>query len=567
MILELIIHGVFPINNALFDFIGDFCGTIKVIKEGGFQMKKIYCHGQIVTMDEHLPKASAVLIEDGKIVAVGDDTTILQYQDDTTECIDLMDKTMLPGFIDGHSHFVGLANALSQCDLKSATNFDELIALMKAFIEKNPPKDGQWVFGANYDHNFLKEQQHPTKEVLNQISTTIPIVVVHASSHMGVANDAALKVAGLDDSVENPVGGRYGRDAQGHLNGYMEENAFIEFQGKAPMVSGERLLELMVEAQKIYAQYGITTIQEGMVSQGLFQLLQFAAAKNLLKQDIVAYIDLNHDRQVLQSHPEYLHQYQNHLKIGGYKVFLDGSPQGRTAWMSQPYEHSDDCGYPVLSDERLHILIEEALEDRQQVLAHCNGDAAAEQYITQFTKVKEEKQLQEVYRPVMIHAQLVRKDQLKRMAEIGMMPSFFIAHTYYWGDIHLANFGKQRGSHISPAKTAQKYHLPMTFHQDSPVLEPDMARTLWCAVNRITKGGVALGDDEKVSIEEALKAVTVYGAYQYFEEAEKGSITVGKRADLVILDQNPLTIPKENLADLKVLETIKDGETIYQIDK
>jgi len=527
-------------------------------------MKTIYYHGEIVTMEDPLRIEEAVVVEDGIILAVGKQDEILAIQEKGDTLVDLQGKTMLPGFIDGHSHFAGFANSLSQCDLSGAECFDDIVTLMKNFIAKHPIQEGEWVFGCNYDHNFLKEQKHPNRDLLNQISTEYPIVVVHASSHMGVMNDIALQKAGVTEDVQEIEGGRFGRDENGRLTGYMEENAFIHYQSKIPMIRFEKLLDLIEEAQHIYASYGVTTIQDGMVADDLFKLLQYAASQNLLKQDIVGYIDINHCRELMKNHPEYHQQYQNHLKIGGYKVFLDGSPQARTAWLSQPYEHSDDCGYPVLSDERLYTLIQYALEDKQQLLAHCNGDQAAMQYITQFEKVMQVQNTQEVYRPVMIHAQLVRKDQLASMAKIGMMPSFFIAHTYFWGDIHLANLGKERGSHISPANTALKYHLPFTFHQDSPVLPPDMMRTVWCAVNRITKNGVDLGDDEKISVEDALKAITVYGAYQYFEENSKGTITKGKIADLVILDKNPLKVPSDELKDIQVLETIKNGKTIYK---
>lgn len=527
-------------------------------------MQTIYYHGKIVTMEENAAIQEAVAIENGKIIAVGSDEEILAMQKQDTLLVDLQGKTMLPGFIDGHSHFVGFANSLAQCDLSEAKSFEDIITFMQAFMQKHPISKGEWLIGCNYDHNFLKEQHHPTRDVLNQISKDIPILVIHASSHMGVANDAALKAGGIDENVTNPDGGRFTRDPKGQLTGYMEENAFIQFQGKVPMISFERLLNLIEEAQNIYASYGITTIQDGMVADDLFQLLQYVSSKNLLKQDIVAYIDINHCRSLLKNNFQYHHQYINHLKIGGYKAFLDGSPQARTAWMSEPYENSDDCGYPVLTDQRIYTLISETLEDRQQLLVHCNGDGAAEQYITQFEKVLKDKHLNETYRPVMVHAQLVRKDQLQRMQALKMMPSFFIAHTYFWGDIHLANFGWKRASHISPANTALHYQLPFTFHQDSPVLLPDMLRTVWCAVNRITKNGVILGEDERISIMEALKAITINGAYQYFEEDSKGTITKGKVADLVILDRNPLETPNLEIKDIQVLETIKDGKTIYK---
>lgn len=533
-------------------------------------MKKIYYHGTIVTMDEQQPKVEAVCIDDGVIIKVGKEKEVLSLKQEGDELIDLKGKTMFPGFIDGHSHFIGLANSLAQCDLSSANSFDDIVRLMKDFMKENDVQPGEWVNGNAYDHNFLVEKKHPDKHLLDRISTENPIVIIHASSHMGVANSKALEEMHLDASTKDPEGGKYYREAGSQeLNGHMEENAFINFQNSVPMISVEKLMKLVVKAQHIYASYGITTVQDGMVAKPLFQLLQLAASKKLLQLDIVGYIDLNHCRDLTSEHKEYVNQYVDHFKIGGYKIFLDGSPQGRTAWMSTPYKKTEDgyCGYPVLEDERLHELIKEAVRDELQLLAHCNGDAAAEQYITQFEKVHAEHPEWDTKRPVMIHAQLVRKDQLERMPAIQMTPSFFIAHTYFWGDIHIENFGIERAARISPAKDAEELGLRYTFHQDSPVIQPDMMRTVWCAVNRETRTGVSIGESERVTPYEAMKAITIHGAYQYFEEDRKGTISEGKLADLVILEKNPLTCDPKQLYAIKVEETIKEGKTIYKRSK
>lgn len=526
-------------------------------------MKKLYYHGNIITMDKRNSDASAILIEDGIIMAVGNDS-LLGLKDAQTECIDLLGKTMLPGFIDGHSHFTGLANSLTQCDLSETASYAEIIVKMKKFIDDNQIKKDEWVVGTNYDHNFLIEKNHPDRFVLDQISLEHPVIIIHASSHMGVVNSLALKKQKLDKNVLDMPGGHYGRDENDDLNGYLEEKAFINFRNKMPMLSETEFMQLMIKAQDIYASYGITTVQEGMVTKPLWQLLKKASESNVLKLDVVGYIDLEHDEKLLLENNKYLKQYQNHLKIGGYKIFLDGSPQGRTAWMQEPYLNSDYCGYPSMSDQHLNDLILKALNKKQQLLAHCNGDQAANQYISQFEMINANYPNLETRRPVMIHSQFVTKEQLKRMVKLEMIPSFFIAHTYYWGDIHIQNFGFPRASRISPANSALKLNLPFTFHQDSPVLKPDVFNSIWCAMNRITKNGIQLAVDECVDIYDALKAVTVNGAYQYFEEDKKGSITKGKAADLVILDQDPLKYPVNKI---KVLETIKDGNTVYRCPK
>lgn len=261
---------------------------------------------------------------------------------------------------------------------------------------------------------------------MDEISHTNPVLLIHASSHMGVVNSKGLEIQQIDEKTEDCPGGKYGRIAGTRIpDGYMEEKAFLAFQSKLPMTSMEELMQLIGEAQKMYASYGVTTVQDGMVGKPLFELLKYASANGLLKLDVVGYADIMTAADLFEEERAYANRYTGHLKMGGYKIFLDGSPQGRTAWMTKPYEGEENyCGYPIHTDEELNHYIELALEKKQQLLAHCNGDAAAEQYIGQFEKALSKRTDKDLHRAVMVHAQLVRKDQLQRMAAIGMIPSF-----------------------------------------------------------------------------------------------------------------------------------------------
>lgn len=528
--------------------------------------KTFYTNGTILTMNEKSLYAEAVCVKDGRIFSVGTEEEVMAEREEGDKVINLNGKTMMPGFIDAHSHFTGAANAMTQCDLSFCENFSDIVREMKKFAEEKNLTEGQWIIGCNYDQNFLEEKRHPDKFVLDEISREQPVLIVHASSHMGVANSKAMEMQGLNEKTEDCPGGKYGRLENTQIpNGYMEEKAFLNFQSKLPMTSVEKLMELIGEAQTMYASYGITTIQDGMVGKPLFQLLKYAAEKGLLKLDIVGFADITALPDIFEEEQDYAERYCSHLKMGGFKIFLDGSPQGKTAWMTEPYEGEKDyCGYPIYTDETLEEYIELALRKKKQLLAHCNGDAAAEQYITQFEKAMENLGEKDSHRAVMVHAQLVREEQLKRMAEIQMIPSFFVVHTYYWGDIHIKNFGQKRGSQISPVKSAVKNNMKYTFHQDTPVVPPDMMRTVWSAVNRISKSGQRIGENQRVSVMEALKAITVYAAYQYFEENEKGTIEKGKKADFVVLSGNPLETNPKELTSLQVLMTIKENETVYK---
>ena len=229
----------------------------------------------------------------------------------------------------------------------------------------------------------------------------------------------------------------------------------------------------------------------------------------------------------------------------------------------------DYRGYPWLTDEQLHTSIRRALADGQQLLTHCNGDASAQQLLDIY---EEELALSDhpdkgSLRPVMIHCQTVREDQLYRMQKLEMIPSIFVCHTWYWGDIHLKNFGEKRGRRISPVRSALDRGLVYNFHTDTPVTQPKMLHTVWTAVNRMTRSGAEIGPEQCIGVYDALKGITINAAYAYFEEDSKGSIKEGKRADLVILDKNPLKVDKMAIRDINVLETIKDGVTIYKADQ
>ena len=523
-------------------------------------METLYENGTIITMEEDHREVEAIVINDDKIVALGSKEEMeAQYPNATR--VDLKKKTMMPAFLDAHSHFTGVANSLRLCDLSAVTSFPQLVSCMKEFAKKHGLSSTDWIIGTNYDHNFMEEKKHPDASVLNQISMCNPVYITHASSHMGVANDQALQCAGIDLYSEDPKGGKYGRYDDGRLNGYMEESAFLAFQSHVSKPSIQQFLDLYKEAQQIYASYGITTVQEGFTPSSLFQLLMAASKQDTFYLDVIAYLDAKEHQA--SAFPQY-QQYQQHLRIGGYKTFLDGSPQGRTAWMQEPYEDSDSyCGYPSLTDEELDQCIEQCIDEKQQLLVHCNGDAAAKQYLDAFERVMGHHPNESTYKPVMIHAQFVKEEELKRMKALDMLPSFFVAHTWYWGDIHIQNFGLQRANRMSSVQTAKQLGLPYTFHNDSPVILPNVMKTIWCAVNRETKNHVSVGKDQAVSVWDALRAVTIHTAYQYSEDARKGSFKVGKQADFIILDENPLTIDKQLLDRIQVLKTYKDGQCIF----
>lgn len=530
-------------------------------------MKQLYFGGDILTMVSEQDAPEAVVVEEGKILYVGTLEEAKALCGDDAEEINLEGKTLMPSFIDGHSHISMYSQFAVFPDVSKCKNFDEIEAFLKKYIEENPMPEGKVLLATGYDHNFLEEEAHPTRELLDRVSDTIPIYLYHSSGHMGIVNTPMLRLAGMPDYMDDPEGGHFGRFEDGRLNGYLEElPAFAPVMMKAYETFGTDPVELLKNVQQVYLKYGVTTVQDGGVGREAFKGFAQMAEYQLFQIDVVDYLMFNEEpSKTMAEYPQFAKKYHNHLKIDGAKIFLDGSPQGKSAWLTKPYEGEETyCGYPTQKDEVVIAAAEEAVEHEYQLLAHSNGDAASDQFIRCCKKAMETKgKPGQDLRPVMIHCQTVRDDQLKEMAEIGMVPSIFVAHTYYWGDVHLKNLGQERGSHISPVKSALDLGLKYNFHMDCPVLAPDMLQSVWAAVNRTTRKGVSIGPDQKISVFDALKGITINAAYGYHEEDTKGTLEAGKLADMVILGENPLKVDPMAINEIEILKTIKEGNILY----
>lgn len=535
-------------------------------------MKKLYYNGKILTMAGETPGSAlqpeAVLVKDGIIAETGFFEDLKKSADRDTEFIDLTGRCLMPSFIDAHGHAVMDGQFSLFANLSGAGSFEDIVNLLSAHIKEHHLGKDDVLTGFGYDNNFLKEQAHPDKRVLDRVSTEMPIVIMHVSAHLACVNSKALEMAGITEDTPDPAGGLIGRMDDGkEPSGYLEEAGMLSVRSKVMTKIKAVPEDIMNSIGKNYIRHGITTIQDGATSKSDFELLKTMAEENRLNVDIVAYPVLTEEgKKIIHDNPEYCDRYRNHLKIGGYKMVLDGSPQGRTAWLSKPYENGEPgyCGYPWMKDEEVEEIVRTAVSENRQLLTHCNGDAASEQLLNAYEKILKETGNKNDLRPVMIHCQTVRNDQLDRMAKINMTASIFVGHVYYWGDVHVQNLGPERARRISPVKDALDRGIHVNFHQDTPVTEPDMLHSVWCAVNRTTRKGHTLGADQCISVYDALKAVTCDAAYEYFEENSKGSIEKGKRADLVILSDSPLEVDQTAIKDIQVLETIKDGETIYK---
>ena len=344
-------------------------------------MDILFENGTIRTLERNSPDAQALLVRNGRIAAVGGRTAVEDQTGIDVRRVDLAGRTLLPAFLDAHSHFTAVANQFLQVSLEGCTSWADMQDRIRDYIRRERIPAGQWVTAQGYDHNLLSERRHPDRLCLDAAAPDNPVVICHQSGHMGVFNTAALERLGVTAQTPAPAGGVIGRE-NGTLTGYMEENAFLEFQKRVPMRPLESFLAAYRKAQDLYASYGITTVQEGLLRRELVPLYQALLADGSLKLDVVAYGDPEGAEAARQAFPESVRQYHRRFKLGGYKMFLDGSPQGRTAWLRRPYQGEQEYrGYGTLTDAEVLDMVRRAGTDGMQLLAHCNGDAACAQYL------------------------------------------------------------------------------------------------------------------------------------------------------------------------------------------
>lgn len=535
----------------------------------------VYIGEHIISMTGSNP--GAVAVRGDRIVATGSAQEITPLIGESTRVIELGEQALLPGFIDAHGHFSALARTADYVDLSpppvgGAESIADIVLALRLAIEQSNIPAGTLVTGFGYDDSLLEERRHPTRFDLDEASTSHPIVIRHVSGHLAVGNSLALADAGISAETPDPAGGIVRRLEDGAPDGVMEETAMTLLPDAVASLTPERFAELRRQALQIYAGYGITTIQDSNLPLDYIEMLRQEAASDAYPVDMVAYAMANPLSDEMLDSIEVEQNYVNGFRLGGIKFTLDGSPQGRTAWLTEPYEQGppgaadDYVAYPSYEPSEYLRRIPAIIERGLPALVHVNGDAAIDLMLEGLESIAQQGPLPD-HRSVAIHAQLARPDQLDRMRELGVLPSFYAVHPFFWGDWHRLSFGDERASFISPLRAALDRGIPITIHNDSPVVPPDIMRLVSIAVNRETRSGYVLGPDQRVDVMEALHAVTLGAAYQYFEENEKGSLEAGKRADFVILAQDPRIVESEALADIDIVETISRGMTIYRRDR
>lgn len=524
--------------------------------------------GPIITMAGDQPETvEALLIRNGKISATGTLAEIRKTAGAKASTVDLKGRTLLPGFIDAHGHlsFVGQNAAMVQLQPPPVGAVASIAQLQDALRNYPRPATMPLIIGNGYDDSQLAERRHPTRQDLDAVSATLPILVIHVSGHFASMNSAMLKMLGFGPDTPDPVGGVIRREADGKTpNGVVEETAMYPLMKILAPSSIEASIAPLVAGAKIYAAHGITTGQDGRIMPEGWPAYEEAAKRGLLPIDVVALTSFERDWPET-ARARIGKDYVGNVRIGGIKLTLDGSPQGRTAWLKDPVpvpphgQNEGYAGYPAIDLGLFNAKLADAAKNGWQVFVHVNGDAAAQALIDGVRANGLSGR-----RTIAIHSQVVQRDQLEAMKALDIQPSFFANHTFYWGDWHReVALGPKRADFISPQATAWALGLRPTAHNDSPVVPPDMLRLVWSSVNRRTQSGDILGPMERVSPYRALQQVTINAAWQIGEDAAKGSIEPGKRADLVLLDGNPLTTDPADIHKIKVVATVKDGKTVF----
>ena len=534
---------------------------------------RIYVNGTILTLDADNSTVEAVAVRNGRIEAVGPGEEVKQQITGKSHIVDLQGQTVIPGFIEAHGHFpfsgydaVGVN--LNSPPIGSMTRISEVLEALKekaAGMEK-----GKWVVGQGYDDTNLVEKRLLVRAELDEVSTDHPVFVNHISGHLGTANSLALEAAGFDMQTPDPEGGVICRDVRtGELTGELEETANFLVTNLATNLTVEENSAVIKWAVEDYAQNGVTTVQAGFTDEKLLTGLSAASQIGQIPLRVIIWPDAELSEKMIEGKFETETHNTEFFQIGAAKIIGDGSIQGYTAHLTEPYHtaYKDDRGYrgyPVTERKAMVELVKKFHRAGMQIAIHGNGDATIDDIIYAVDMAQKECPRDD-HRHMLIHCQTARYDQLDEMKRLGITPSFFSAHAYYWGDRHYNVFlGPERACRQNPARSAQEKGIRFTIHLDTPVTPINPLLLVWSAVNRLSTGGNLIGDGERISALQALRATTIDAAWQIFQEDNRGSLEVGKLADMVILSENPLTVDKGQIKDIRVEQTFVGGRRVYK---
>jgi predicted amidohydrolase YtcJ len=534
------------------------------------RVDEVFVNADVVTMNPTLPSAQAFAVLGDRFGAVGSLEELRRWVGGETRFTDLVGRTVVPGFIESHSHPSLYAMTLLQVDCRTPPNRTMAAVKERVRAMAGALGPGRWLRGWGYDDTLIAERRHLSRTDLDESAPANPVLVSHVSGHLAYANSIALEIAGISAASLQPPGGEVQKDPQGAPTGLLKEHAAQELVLRhIPPYSTPQLKDALQQTMRLYHQAGITSSHDAAVGyfrEGRQVLQAYGELEEERRLDLRIHLNVVEElyRDLLELGAETRFG-SGLLRLGSVKLFQDGSIQALTAALEESYRNAPELrGNLLLSQDTLDELVEHYHSRDVQIAVHANGDRAIDSTLKALERAQRLHPKHDA-RHLIIHCQLASRDQIRRMKKLGVIPSFFVNHVYYWGDRHVDLFlGPERAARLDPLGAAVEEGLIFTLHSDLPVTPVDPLFSMHCAVNRRTRGGMVLGPDQRISPLEALRAYTVYGAYSTFEEQSKGSIQVGKLADFVVLSENPLTVPSERIKEIRVLRTVLGGRTVYE---
>ncbi|OGU56679.1 MAG: amidohydrolase [Ignavibacteria bacterium RBG_13_36_8] len=529
-----------------------------------FGTKKAFINGKIYTSNEKNPWAKSVVTLGNRILFVGSDTNAAMFIDSKTEVFDLQKKLMLPGFIDSHLHFMEGGFSLMNIDLSNICSKKEFQGAVKTYINTKRPK---WVVGGNWDHQKFDEKNLPNKEWIDSITGNIPVFVTRCDLHMGLANSKALELAGINKNTPNPEGGVIEKDRITlELTGILKDNAMQKVFEIIPVPSEAECFEALVLAMREANKNGITSVHDVVYPKD-YTVYQEYMKRNKLSCRINLIRPIND----LENFTKLKIQHSfgsEYLRMGTLKAFADGSLGSGTAWLFEPYvDDIENYGLPmdIITDGRLRKWAVEADHCKLQLMIHAIGDRAISEILDIYEEVIDKNPAWD-RRLRLEHVQHIRKEDIYRMKKLDVIASVQPYHLCIDGTWCEKKIGKERLSGTYAFKSLIDTGIKVSFGSDWSAGDLNPMKGIYAAVARRVDGMKFLESwipGEKISVEEAVKCYTINAAYTSFEEDLKGSIEMGKFADLVIISDNIFEIEPEQIKEVHIEHTIFDGKIVY----
>ncbi len=528
----------------------------------------IYRHANIYTLDPQRPRAEALAVAAGRILAVGSQAQVERYRGPATQVIDLHGATVLPGLIDSHAHMAGLGSyALGRLDLHEARSFDDVVAAVRQRVAKAEP--GEWILGGRWDHESWPGRRLPTHARLSEVSPRNPVWLTRIDGHAGIANAAAMKLAGITRDTPDPPGGDIVRDERGEPTGVLLDNAMslIERVIDEPPADFERLV---LEAQRICLSVGLTGVHDAGVSPAEIEVYRRLEAEGKLKLRIYAMVNGQQAIEYFRAHEPYRGK---HLVVRSCKLYADGAMGSRGAWLLEPYADRpvNDQGRPnvglnVMEPEFIAQVAADAAKRGYQVCTHAIGDRANREVLDIYARALRGREGSD-HRWRIEHVQLVAANDIPRFGRLGVIAS--MQPTHCTSDMRwlYARIGRERARGAYAWAKLLRSGAVLALGSDFPVESPNPFYGLYAAITRQDRTGRPPGGfqpEDRLTRTEALRGFTLGAAYAAFEEDRLGSLTPGKFADFVVIDRDVMTCDASRIVETRVLRTVIGGETVYQ---